>query len=202
MNLRVDLIFPDEQRSASMLSMRSFTRVASIVGPATALLLIGFIVMNAFTLSRKVTHAEDEWSTIEPRKEQALKVLEAGQVNDGIFEEIEAWKRSGIEWTPQFIALQESIAPNIQLQMMRISQVLNQTDEGIAARTFNMTLNGTAVGRNAETAVEGLQKHCTEGDAFKDLVASASIPRYGADPENTANRIFELECTYESISFE
>ncbi len=202
MHLRADLIFPNEQRSASMVSMKSIARVASIVGPAAVVLIIAFIVMNALTLAGKVKHADKEWADIEPRKEQALKVLNAGKVNDSILTEIESWKHSSVDWAPQMTSLQKSINPNIQLRSIRISQVLNQSDRGITARTFSMTLSGTAVGREAEAAVEGLQKLFIEDDAFRDLVASARIPRYGADPDNKANRIFELECEYNPSPFE
>ena len=202
MTLRADLIFADEQRSASMVSMRSITRVASIVGPIAAIRLMAFIVMNAITLAGKVKNAEKEWKGIEPRKEQALKVLNDGKINDGILEEVEAWKHSSTDWAPQLISLQKGINPHIQLRSMRISQVLNQTDKGTTARSFSMTLSGTAVGREAETAVEGLQKHFIEDDEFKERVASAKIPRYGADPEDKDNRIFELECEYHPSPFE
>ncbi|MBL7076672.1 MAG: hypothetical protein ISS31_04295 [Kiritimatiellae bacterium] len=202
MNLRADLIFANEQRSASMVSMRSITRVASIVGPAAAAILIAFIVMNAIALAGRVKTANKEWMSVEPRKEQALKVLHAGKINDGILAEIEAWKHSSTDWSPQLTSLQKSINPNIQIRSMRISQVLNQTDKGFTARTFSMTLSGTAVGGEAEEAVEGLQKHFIEDDAFKELVASAKIPSYGADPDNKANRVFELECEYNPSAFE
>ncbi len=202
MNLRADLIFANEQRSASMISMRSITRVASVVGPAVAVLIVAYIVMNAVALSGKVKNAEREWMSIEPRKEQALRVLEAGKVNDAILEEIEAWRHSSIDWAPQLTSLQKAISPSIQLSAMRISQVLNQTDKGRTARTFSMTIAGTAVGREAEVAVEGLQKHFIEGEPFADMVAGARIPKYGADPENKANRIFELECEYTPSPFE
>jgi len=202
MNLRTNLMYPSEQRSASMISVRSITRVASIVGPAAALMMVAYIVMNALALSAKVKTAEKEWMGIEPRKEQALKVLNAGKVNDGILEEIEAWNHSGLDWGPQLLSLQKSISPEIQLDAMHISQVLNQNDKGIAARTFTMTLSGTAVGREAEAAVEGLQVHLSESDDFRELVADARIPKYGADPENKANRIFEIECEYHPSPFE
>ncbi|MDP6631573.1 MAG: hypothetical protein QGH29_11485 [Kiritimatiellia bacterium] len=202
MNLRADLIFPNEQRSASMVSMKSITRVASIVGPAVAILIIAFIVMNAIALAGKVKNADREWASIEPRKEQALKVLDDGKVNDGILTEIESWKHSSVDWAPQMISLQKAISPSIQLRSMRISQVLNQTGRGRTARTFSMTLSGTAVGREAETAVEGLQKHFIEDETFKETVASVKIPRYSADPANKANRIFDLECEYNPSPFE
>ncbi len=202
MNLRADLIFPNEQRSASMISVRSITRIASIVGPAVALLLIAFVVMNALTLSSKVKSAEREWTSIEPHKEQARKVLQAAEVNDGILQEVEAWKHSGTDCAPQLLSLQQTISPDIQLRSMRVSQVLKQNDRGVTSRTFIMSLEGTAVGRNAEISVEGLQKHLMDGEAFKGIVASARIPSYGADPDNKANRIFQLECEYDPSAFE
>ncbi len=202
MNLRADLIFVNEQRSASMISVRSITRVASIVGPAVAVLLIAFIVMNAVALSGKVKSAEKDWLGIEPRKEQALKVLNAGKVNDGILEEVEAWKHASIDWSPQLISIQRSISPSIQLSAMRISQVLNQNDEGITARTFSMSIGGIAAGSEAESAVESLQNLFIEDESFQQLVAGSNIPKYGADPENKANRVFELECEYNPSPFE
>jgi hypothetical protein len=65
-----------------------------------------------------------------------------------------------------------------------------------------MTLAGTAEGREAEVAVEGLQKHFIESEDFTDIVAGAKIPKYGADPDNKANRVFELECEYNPSPFE
>ncbi|MBT3294434.1 MAG: hypothetical protein HN919_13335 [Verrucomicrobia bacterium] len=202
MNLRADLIFASEQRSANVVSLRSITRVASIVGPVIAAGLIAFIVMNALTLANKVKNIEREWLDTEPRKEQALKVLNAGGINDDILSEIETWRHSSVDWAPQFLSIQESISPNIQLDSMRISQTLKQNDKGIAARSFTLSLAGKAVGKAAETAVEGLQKHFIESTDFKDLIASAEIPRYGADPDDKNNRIFQLNCEYTLSLFE
>lgn len=202
MNLRADLIFASEQRSANVVSLRSMTRVASIVGPVIAAGLIAFIVMNALTLANRVKNIEREWMDIEPRKEQALKVLSAGGINDDILAEIETWRHSSVDWAPQLLSIQKSISPSIQLDSMRISQAIKQSDRGIVGRSFTLSLSGKAVGREAETAVEGLQKHFIESTDFKDLIASAEIPRYGADPANKNNRIFQLNCEYVLSLFE
>ena len=202
MNLRADLIFASEQRSASVVSLRSMTRVASIVGPVVAVALIAFIVMNALTLANKVKSIEREWMNMEPRKEQALKVLSAGGINDDILAEIETWKHSSVDWAPQLLSMQKAISPSIQLDSVRISQAMKQSDNGIVARSFTLSLSGKAVGREAETAVEGLQKHFIESSDFNDLIASAEIPRYGADPDNKNNRIFQLNCEYVLSLFE
>ncbi|NQU39034.1 MAG: hypothetical protein HQ523_03690 [Lentisphaerae bacterium] len=202
MNLRADLIFATEQRSASRVSLRSITRVASIVGPVAGLGLIAFIAMNAINLSNRAKGIKRDWLDLEPRKEQALKVLEAGRVNDSILKEIETWKHSSIDWAPQLFAIQKGISPSIQLSSIRISQVLNQNDRGITARSFGLSLSGTAVGRDAEVAVESLQKLFLEGPEFKTLIASAQIPRFGADPSDKNNRIFELNCGYSASLFQ
>ncbi len=202
MNLRADLIFSTEQRSASRVSLRSITRVASIVGPVAGLGLIAFITMNAINMGNKVKNVEQDWLDIEPRKEQALKVLQAGKINDNILAEIETWKHSSVEWAPQLLSIQKRISPNIQIQSVRISQVLNQDPHGTTARSFIPALAGKAVGRDAETAVEGLQKQFIEGPEFKERIASAEIPRFGADPEDKNNRLFQMNCEYNQSLFE
>lgn len=202
MNLRADLIFPGEQRSASGVSLRSVSRVATIVGPLVVAGVIVYIVMNSLNLNSKVRAMERLWLETEPRKEQAMKVLQQGKANDAILKEIQGWQRSRIDWHTQLLALQRMVQPRLQFSVLRLSQVLQTGENKEAERTYTLAISGKAVGRGAETAVEGLQKDFLETEPFKEYIERAEIPKYGADPADKENRIFQLDCTYKPRVFE
>jgi len=202
MNLRADLILPEERRSPNVVNLRLIYRIAGIVVPLILIALLGMAVMRMMALSARLSEAESTWAVTEPRKEKAIRVLNQAKINRNILDELKSWRNGSPRWHAQLTALQENISPAIQLRQLRINQSLNVTDTSkLAARNFTMGLSGIASGADAERAVQSLQQLLVEGEAFQERVASSTIPSYRADPGAKALRLFRVEAIYAPLEF-
>jgi hypothetical protein len=203
MNLRVDLILPQEQRSASVLNLRFISRLASIVVPTVAALLIALSIINAVNLGNRVKLMERMWLETEPVKEKALQVLKQAKLNNQMYGELEGWGHSRVDWNTLIASLQRGVDPRIQLANLRVSQVLTLVKDGkLPARSFSLSLAGRASGQGAEVAVERLQQHLLESPEFAPLMESADIARYSADPDRKEDRLFQIDCTFKPSLFQ
>jgi hypothetical protein len=202
MNLRADLILATEQRSASLINPKSIGRIATIIVPLIVVLLIASVVMNTMNLGRRVRDAETQWLATEPKKEKAQKLSLQAKQNRTMLGEIEGWHEARVEWNAQLAAIQEDVSPQIQMNNLRISQVLKLVDDKIPSRIFTLDIAGKAVSAGAEHAVEAFQRRLLTAPVFSGRVQTVEISRFGADPANKNDRVFQLGCTYAPRQFE
>ena len=73
MNVQVDLILPDEQRSASAFNLPALLRILSIIGPAVIILLIILVAINFSKIKNELNNLEKQWQTIEIKKGKIKK---------------------------------------------------------------------------------------------------------------------------------
>jgi hypothetical protein len=201
MNLRVDLIMPDERRSASVVNIKLLTRIGTIGGPAVLVALLVWGIMGYVHLGQQVSAAEGDLKDAEPKRAKAQKITQQAKVNNGILDELDGWKHGRMPWNDQLASLQEAVDPQIQLQSLRITQVLNLIDDKVAGRVFSLDLSGKAIGASTEVAVQALQRHFETAPAFTAVVDRVRIARFGQDPENKANRVFQLDGSFKPLLF-
>jgi len=205
MNLRVDLILASEQRSGSLLSLKSLLRIATIVGPLVLILIIGTAVLKTMKLTRKLNDLETQWQCEEPKKKRASELKKEVATNVALKEELEGWSKSHLDWHQQLLGLQRATADDIQLTSLRVSHAIQLVDdEKTPARVFAATMKGTALGEKAELSVRRLERLLAQAPAFSNIMDRVEVSKYGADTRSGASksdRVFEINCTYETLKF-
>lgn len=206
MNLRVDLILESEQRSGSIVNLKSTMRIASIVGPIILLFISGSVFTNARRLNTELNMLEGQMEIAGPKQEAAAELKEDLATNLGILNELEGWQKSHMDWNEQLLGLQREVPATIQLDILRISQALQLIDNRIPARVFTLMLKGKAIGEDAEHDVDHLQRRMVKAPIFSSVMEEVEIPPGGfraviEKDGSKRDRIFQLNCTYQARKF-
>ena len=204
MSLRVDLILRTEQRSGNVVSVRNLARVAPVIGPLI-IASIGLVVaLEAMNLRSQVGMAELLWQEAEPKKVKALKLRARAEENEAILYELRGWRAARLNWGTQLRSIQEVIRPETQLEGLLFSQTIQLSGDGkekVPARVFTVLLSGRAAAVSAENDVQALTTQLKTGAAFTGVVESVTVPKFDADPQNKAYRIFQMECRFKPRMF-
>lgn len=199
MNLRVDLILDSEKRRASVINPKLVIRVISILVPV----LLGILLMAQIVVVRQLRgELRDLTRSLEsakPQQERAKAFVTEFQSHRAILEELSAWTNSLISWHGQLSSIMAVIPTNMQLRSLAVSQTFQLDENATPVRLFTTTLNGRAVGDQAEGSVRLLENALRDGDPFRMFTTNVSVPLYGADESPTASRhdrVFEIASQY------
>lgn len=204
MNLRVDLILPEEKRSGSIVNPRFLLKVA--IGLVSVLLLglIAVALFESWRLKSDLTSLETALAETEPAKAQAMTIADETVQTRAIYEEVNGWRQARIHWHAQLTGLLRHVPRTIQLHSLNIAQKLQVVEEEFPARVFTMTLSGKAVGRDAEKQVTELRQRLLNAACFDGAIEDVRVARFAADAGQNANkddRVFELVCQYRPRMF-
>jgi hypothetical protein len=205
MNLRVDLILDTEQRSGSLLNAKSLTRLATIAVPAIVLLILGWQVLGVMGLKKELNNLIMDWEVKKPQSEKARTLSEEFQTHKAILSELEGWKRSRLAWNDQLGEIVKIAPENVQLQSLSVIQRLKIFEETTQAREYSLSMQGKAVGREAETSVRSFEQQLSGAPAFTAVVDEVSVPEYAADPSSDAgrdDRVFSIQSKYKMQTFQ
>jgi len=203
MNLRVDLILESEQRSGSIINLKSILRISSIIFPSILAIIILFAFVNSIKLKNELAMYQGEMDIAGPKQEQAEKLHEQLMKNLNILKELESWNSSHINWNEQLLSLQREVPPKIQLTDLDLRQVLQIVDKKAAARVFTLTLKGKAKGATSEGSIHALYDTLKNSPAFSPFMANVEVSgsqdtTKGADKND---RIFKIDCSYKPSKF-
>ncbi len=198
MNLRVDLILEQEQRSGSILSAKSLLRISSIVLPVV---LFGFVFMFFFNISRmerELTDLQNKLEVMKPKQETSLELLAKFSVNAEVQKELDGIKSSRLDLHSQLTGLMSIVPTNMQIRSFTVNAKNSIENDRRTMREYTMLISGRAINRNAESSVKAfVEKLQDEGQHFG---AISNIVWDGkADPAPAASRtdrIFDLQARY------
>ena len=134
MNLRVDLILEDEQRSGSLLNAKSIIRLATIIVPLVIVGLLAWQVLIVAGLKYELNGLIMDWEIKKPQSEKAKMLTEEFTTHASILSELEGWRRSRIAWSDQVGQLMLIAPENVQLQDLNMNQALALFEEKMPAR--------------------------------------------------------------------
>jgi hypothetical protein len=197
-NLRVDLILPSEQRSASLFNPRVVVRLTGILIPVGLLALLAYGVTHMMFVKGRLAAAEQQWRSAEPRKAQAIKLGDQFNANRAIRDELAGWRATHVDWHRQLASVQRRVPPNVQVTSLGIAQVL-QTTNNVLARVFTMRLQGKAVGAGADADVEALREGLRTDPVLTNVHGRVEITMFAADTDRNAkpeDRVFQIDCRY------
>jgi Tfp pilus assembly protein PilN len=197
-NLHVDLILEGEQRSASPLSAKSLTRVATVTGPLILVVLGGLFLLNWLRVQRDSRVLRMEIAAIEPKVAEARKLKEMLATHRETHAELEGWKRSRLEWHARMHALRGIVPRSIQLTSLRVSQAISLVEAKAPAKSYSLTMEGLALGPSAEDDIKRFRARLLDRDKGVDL-AKVEVARYQAYTGTGAteyDRVFTFECSF------
>jgi len=198
MSLRVDLVTPEEQRTAGGISGKSLGRIGTIAIPAIVLFVIAHQFFHRTLASSELRVLESRWETAEPKQKHALSLAGRLRYNHETIKELDAWKASHIAWHKQLFAIMEAAPPTIQATALIVSKSGEaNTPDSPPVRNFTLTVEGKTSGENAMQYVEAF-KEGIESHPNADGVASVDVANYNADMSEGAeelDRVFQLDCT-------
>lgn len=205
--MRVDLILESEQRSASVVNLKSVIRISSISVPVILLVVVASIVVNMTTLNNELRMLEGETQAIGSKEKVAETVIKGFAVNRGMLNELEGWRKSHIDWYEQLLAMQKAVPAEIQLSALRISHEFDLIDKKIPVRAFTVALEGNTTGERAESSVQRLKRGLEDSPVLSSAVKEngVEVSRFEAATGKEAakdDRIFQIECKYRPRRFE
>ena len=198
MNLRVDLILTDEQRSGSLVSVKSLGRVGSILIPLTILGLIFKLVWSAHQMNADFQTLQDDLEITKPRHSEAIELMETFAINRAVRDELAGRANSKLDWGEQIMGLMQIIPTNVQLRTMHAIELQTLINDRIPAREITLDLTGLAVNKDAESGVETFVEHLRSASPFANVVSNVVMDGRADNTVGAAptDRIFEINAKY------
>lgn len=195
--MQINLIYEDEQRSASPVSLWLMIR---LVMGVTLFLVAFWIVMFTVgyrSLRSEVGALEMQWKSTDPEYKAAIQIRNDLADRMDTQKALNAWRESRIAWGTQLESIARIVPEVVQLAEIRVSHAVMSVSNNIPARVFEAKFSGrTAAQRSEENVVQFL-------DGFKEMpfvqfVETAVLPpgAFRQDPMVKSDRIFEIVCKY------
>lgn len=204
MNIRVDLILPQEQRSGNPVSAKTLGRVGSIVGPLILIAVVGKFVWSAHQENADFATLQQDLELTKPRHEQAVEMLESFKTNRAAKEELSGWASSRLSWNEQLLGLMQLVPTNVQLQTFRSREKIVLLNDKLPARQINVDITGRAKFRGAEESVKTFVRNLETAAPFGSGIVSNVDMNGSADTSVDAaptDRMFKISCTYFTRTF-
>ena len=206
MNLRVDLILPTEQRSASIINVKSLARISMIVVPVILGLVIALAVMNMMRARSDLRDLEAQWKDAEPKKKAAAALRAELAVNLDLEKNLTGWTSSRFNWHEQLRGIQKEIPLELRIQLLTLTVNSSMFVVGnTPARGASLTLRGLAFGENTEANVKILKASLLKSSTLSGAVDSVEITQFAANTSAGANkldRIFQIDVLYKARKFQ
>lgn len=195
--MHINLIYEDEQRSSSPVSVWLMARVAM---SATLFLIVFWIVMFTIgyrTLTRQVATLDSEWKYTDPKYKAAIHMRNELLDRMDTLKALQGWRDARIAWGAQLDSLGSIVPDVIQLTDIRVSQTVLVMSNNIPARVFEAKFSGRTAAARSEVNVVQFQDGF-KAKPFSRFVESAVLPSgaFRQDPVVKSDRIFEIVCKY------
>lgn len=196
MNLQINLLRPEEKRSASLLSLRFILRLAAVLAPTLLLLWLISRIMTAVGAQRSLRDLQAQWSNEEPQLTAAREARDDMRFFIDLDAELDGWQSSRMDWHTVLPRIQALVPPTIQLRQLTISHELRTQADGAIAREFALNLGGKATGPAAEADIERFS------EALRACDFIARLDPAQADRDSSANahaddRIFTIKGAFQ-----
>lgn len=200
MNLRVDLILESEQRSASLLNLKSIIRLVVVLVPSLIVAAYLFSFVGYLTLKGKVKQLETAAEINQPKVVQADALSAEVAVNEGMKRELAGWRNAAIDWHRQLYELMKCVPAEVYFESLRVSYAF-QTEGNVPARKYNMVIAGASKGSSSVDNVLRLKRELTVSEFFKKYMDPPEVPVFKQDAAPGAqdtDRVFRIECAYKA----
>jgi Tfp pilus assembly protein PilN len=191
MNLQVNLIFDTETRSASLLNVKSLSRMGMIIVPAILLTLAGIATIKTMVVKNAIASKEQQWVDMEGNRNRLAQLNQDINKMKVMVDHLEGFKSSTVRWSPVLDTIRADITDNMQLQQIKVSptEIIRGTKK---LPGFRMEISGDAYGPRANPSVLQLRRNFKEQDSLEKLVETADIESFVLSPGSTDHYIFKI----------
>jgi Tfp pilus assembly protein PilN len=195
--MHINLIYKDEQRSASPVSFWLMMRVA--IGAALFLAVFGVVMfmVGYSSIKHQVNALDNEWKYADPKYKAAIQVRKELSERADTLKALQGWRDARIAWGGQLESLGGIVPAVIQLTEIRITHAVLLISNNTPTRVFEAKFSGRASADRSEVNVVEFLNGFKE-KPFSQFVESALLPpgAFRQDPVIKSDRIFEIVCKY------
>lgn len=195
--MHINLIYAEEQRSASPVSLKLVINLAAVAVVVMVLLGTYKFYASYRSLQNMVQAKTTELKMIDPKYKAAIHIRNDLAAKGEVLKEIQAFRNTRLAWGEQLQNIQPAVPAVIQLMELRMSQTVLSLSNNISARVFEVRMTGrTAAERSEVNVVQFLDS--LKAPPFAGVVESAALPpgAFRQDPVSKADRVFEIICKY------
>ena len=199
MNIQVNLIRPSEQRSASLVSLKSLGLMAAILVPLILLLFIGWTYMGYLEVRSALKPLEQEQEKSERQKNEAMALNKLLRAQKTLCDEVMGFHDSRVTW---HIVLDQMI-PQVPETMQWVDLIMKlemlADKDGKIIRNHLLMLSGRCKGPNADEQVETFRQAWISGSVMTQWVETAEVVAFREDeaPEaSKEDRKFQIDVKF------
>lgn len=189
MNLRVDLILPGEQRTASSVNVKGIIQIIAIVVPLILLVIVGNSWMSLSNLKSTEADKTATWADRKPKKDAAAKLREEVAVSGAMYTEIKGLNKSRLLVYKHLVILQKLVPDDMQI-IRGLNVVFNPSAlDGVAAKTYVISFevqfpDPTGEGLKAKEFIKKIEN----APALKDIIEPVLIEDFKASTMQGAGK--------------
>jgi hypothetical protein len=195
-SLRVDLILPGEQRSASPVGLKLLGRLLLIAAVAALCAFTGLSFASIATLRSELEQAEAELAKVSPQKTSAMELIAEAKENAAILQEIKSWSGTRVAWSTQTLAIARLVSPDTQLTTLSLQHDFQIVGGKVPARAYSLSLVGRCSGKGSETVVQNLKENIQRDSVTGPLMDKVDVLKFTEDAVKPEDRVFEITCKY------
>lgn len=195
--MHVNLLYVEEQRSASPVSLWLMVRVAIGAGLFLVIFWTFMFSLGYSSLKHQVSTLDTEWKYTDPKYKVALQVRNALAARVATLKALQGWRDARIAWGRQLDDLGGIVPEAVQLTEIHVSHTVVAQKNNVPARVFEVKFAGrTSAERSEVNVVQFLNGFKVQ--PFSQFVESAVLPpgAFRQDPVVKTDRIFEVACKY------
>lgn len=205
MNIQVNLLKSGEVRSASMVSVKTYILIASLVIPLVFVFMLGMAWMRYSDRASTLAVLEHQWEDAQRNQRVAAGLQREVQEIRAIHQAVYGWHTSRGPWDEFLPALQEVVPEEIQLLTLQMRSSPEPAPGGELIQSFRVTLSGRCVGPDADERVEMLRYALTSMYPFDEWTDRARVTAFAEDTAPGAgplDRVFQIEVIFQPRSFD
>lgn len=203
MNMRVDLILAEEQRSASVLNVKSLLRIGMIVGPAILGLLVAYAVFDTWKIGSSLNNLKEQTAAASPKKRTALALRSKLNEQRSIRDDLYRIHGARIAWHQQLSELQKHVPAEVQFTKLSIQLAPPVAVGNLQAHQYTLLIEGKAKGATSEANLGRIKTKIQKVPVMADLMDDVRVKaRRDRDSSDNRDRSFSITCTYKPQTFE
>lgn len=195
--MHINLIYEEEQRSASPVSLKLVINLA-VVALVVLILLGTFKFYSSYRSLQNLVQAKTtELKMLDSKYKAAIQTRNDLAGQGDVLKEIQVFRNTRMAWGAQLQNIQSAVPTVIQLMELRMSQTVLSLSNNVSARVFEVRMTGRTAAERAEVNVVQFLDSL-KAPPFAGIVESATLPlgAFRQDPVNKADRVFEIICKY------
>ena len=199
MNINVNLIRPGEQRSASLVSLKSLGLMVAILFPLILVLFLGWTYMGYLEVRSALKPLEQEQQKSERQKNEALALIKLLRTQKALNDEVQGFHDSRVPWHEVLDNMIPLVPDTMQWVDLKMRMEMQVVKDGQILRDHVLMLNGRCKGPNADEQVETFRREWLSGSIMTQWVEKAEVVAFREDDAPDAgkeDRKFQIDVKF------